>query len=282
MNKKKVAFGATKFLAAGALLTALAAPPYASATIMQISFSGALGNGYANLTLNPDRKSSSKYKPKYNAYDGANNISHRLSKYDPAGAQSIIGASGAFDGIAITGVMPLDSGLAPPGEILPHSFSWIDTTTGENSYDNLFYANGSPLVCPPTTAGGGVGYPFSGGFLDIYGVMFTLQNGDALGLWSDGVTAPGAFVPQGGLTYGLDLFTPAATAGTYSLIDSDSQFAGVSASAPEPNSLWLFGAGVLGLFAWRRRAVAKRARGAAAWCWSHQAVCGNRAAVART
>lgn len=246
MNEKKIASATTKFLSAGTLLTVLAAVPYASATTIQIDFSGIPGSGYANLTLAPDPNSSSNYQPTYVAGNNA------LSKYDPAGAQYITGANGSFNGVAITGVMALDQGAAPYGEILPNSFSWIYTTTGSNSYDNLFYANGSPLVCPPSSPGGGVGYPFSGGFLDIYGVMFTLENGDAVGLWSDGVTPPGAFIPQGGLTYGLDVFTPSSVQGTYLLADADSQFAGVSASVPEPSSLWLFGAGVLGLFAWRR------------------------------
>ncbi|MGH8201149.1 MAG: PEP-CTERM sorting domain-containing protein [Steroidobacteraceae bacterium] len=257
MNKEKMAIGTTRLLAAGALLTALVAAPYAGATTIQVNFSGTAGSGYADLTLTPDPISSSNYQPTYNAVDGQNGISPPLSPYDPAGAQSITGASGSFDGVAITGVMALDQGAAPPGEVLPSSFSWIYTTTGPNSFDNLFYANGSPLVCPPTTAGGGVGYPFSGGFLDIYGVMLTLQNGDAVGLWSDGVTAPGAFGPtwQGGLTYGLNVFTPTSQAGMYLL--SQSQFNGVSASVPEPSPLWLFGAGVLGLFAWRRSMAAR-------------------------
>jgi PEP-CTERM motif len=258
MNRKTMPFGTTGFLAAGSLLSVLAAAPYADATTIQIAFSGTAGNGYASLRLTPDPISSPNYQPTYDAVDGQNGISAPLSPYDPAGAQSITGASGSFNGVAITGVMALDQGAAPPGEILPNSFSWIYTTTGPNSYDNLFYANGSPLVCPPTVAGGGVGYPFSGGFLDIYGVMLTLQNGDAVGLWSDGVTAPGAFGPtwQGGLTYGLDVFTPTSQAGQYLL--SESQFDGVSASVPEPSPLWLLGAGVLGLFAWRRSAEARK------------------------
>ena len=260
MNKENMAFRTTKFLAAAALLTALAAAPYAGATSMQINFSGTAGSGYADLTLTPDPLSSSNYQPTYDAAYGESGTSAPLSPYDPVGAQSITGASGSFNGVAITGVMALDQGAAPPGEILPNSFSWIYTTTGPNSYDNLFYANGSPLVCPPTTAGGALGYPFSGGFLDIYGVMLTLQNGDVVGLWSDGVTAPGAFGPtwQGGLTYGLDLFTPSSQAGTYVL--SESQFDGVSASVPEPSPLWLLGAGVLGLLAWRRSIEARKAR----------------------
>jgi len=252
MNEKKIASGTTKFLSGGALLTVLAAAPYAGATTIQIDFSGNSGSGYADLTLAADPNSSPNYQPTYVA---GNNP---LSNYDPAGAQYIAGASGSFDGVAITGVMALDQGAAPYGEILPNSFSWISTTTGLNSYDNLFYANGSPLVCPPTSPGGGLGYPFSGGFLDIYGVMFTLANGDAVGLWSDGVTPPGALIPQGGLTYGLDVFTPSSVPGTYLLTDANSQFAGVSASVPEPSSLWLFAAGVLGLLAWRGSKQARK------------------------
>lgn len=246
MNDKKMRRGRAKIVAAGTLLAVWAGAPYASASTIRIDFSGAPGSGYANITLAPDPNSSSNYQP---VFIPGNNP---LSNYDPAGAEFITGADGSFAGEAITGVMALDHGAAPPGEVLPHSFSWIYTTTGQNSYDNLFYADGSPLVCPPTTAGGGLGYPFSGGFLDIYGVMFTLENGDAVGLWSDGITAPGAFGPTwpGGLTYGLDVFTPSSQAGTYVL--ADSQFAGVSASVPEPSTMWLFGAGVLVLFAWRR------------------------------
>ncbi|MGH8150657.1 MAG: PEP-CTERM sorting domain-containing protein [Steroidobacteraceae bacterium] len=243
-------FATPKILAAGALLTVLAAAPYASATAIGINFgSGTVGWGNATLTLATDPNSSSSYQPIYIAGDSL----PTLSPYDPAGAQSITGASGSFNGVAITGVMALDQGQAPPGEILPNSFSWIYTTAAPNSYDNLFYVDGSPLVCPPTVAGGGVGYPFSGGFLDIYGVMFTLANGDSVGLWSDGVTPPGFVGPEwpGGLTYGLDVFTPTATAGVYSL-SSDNAFDGVSASVPEPSPLWLFGAGVLALFTWRR------------------------------
>jgi hypothetical protein len=33
---------------------------------------------------------------------------------------------------------------------------------------------------------------------------------------------------------------------------SDFQFSGVRAAVPEPNFLWVFGASMLGLFAWRR------------------------------
>lgn len=236
------------FPVAGALLIALAAAPCAHATAVNIQFSGQVGTGHVRLTLAPDPNSSSSYQPTYNAVDGANGISPPLSPYDPAGAQHITGASGNFNGIPITGVMPLDQGMAPPGEVLPASFSWIYTAGGPFSYDNLFYADGSPLVCPPTPTGS---YPFSGGFLDIYGAMFALGNGDYVGLWSDGIM-------PGGLTYGINLFTPTDEPGVYSL--SSSQFAGVYAAVPEPSFIWALGAALLGLFAWRRSIEVRKLR----------------------
>lgn len=224
----------------------------ASATPVRIAFHGTAGSGYADLTLAPDPNSSSNYQPTYNAVDGANHISPPLSPYDPAGAEYIAGASGNFNGVAITGVKPLDQGESAPGEVLPASFSWIytltGTTAGANSYDNLFYAAGSPLVCPPVSAGGGVGYPFSGGFLDIYGLMFELSDGGFVGLWSDGVL-------PGGLTYGLDVFVPNAD-GSVAL--QSSQFSGVYAAVPEPRFMWLFGAALLGFFMWRRFVEARK------------------------
>lgn len=240
----------SRFLVAGALLIAFAVAPCANATVVRIQFIGQAGIGHVNLTLAPDPNSSSNYQPTYNAADGAAGISPPLSIYDPAGAQYITGANGTFNGLSVTGVMPIDQGQAPPGEVLPASFSWIYTTTGPYSYDNLFYAGGSPLVCPPTPTGA---YPFSGGFLDIYGVMFALSNGDYLGLWSDGVM-------PGGLTFGINYFTPSDTAGLYTLSTSRSQFAGVYAAVPEPKSLWMLGAALLGLFAWRRSIETRRQR----------------------
>ncbi|MEP7184331.1 MAG: PEP-CTERM sorting domain-containing protein [Rhodanobacter sp.] len=238
------------------MLAMLALAPYAQATPVRINFSGAAGSGYVDLTLAPDPDASTSYQPTFSQSDADGGISPPLSNYDPAGAQHITGASGAFsDGfskVSITGMIATSPGVAPPGETLPKSFSWL--TAFGNSYDNLFYASGSPLVCPPV---GSPPYTFHGGFLDIFGAMFALENGNVVGLWSDGVTTPGAFGPdwQGGLTYGLSVLT--ATDEGYTLVSS--QFAGVSASVPEPSLLWLFGAGVLGLFAWRRTVEVRKA-----------------------
>src|SRR5699024_7344192 len=110
-----------------------------------------------------------------------------------------------------------------------------------------FYVNGSPVVCPPGLAHPD-GYPFSGGFLDVYGVMFELDNSDLVGLWSDGIVPPRFSGTPGGLTYGLSVFRP--TDGGYAI--SATQFAGARASVPEPEFMWLFGAAMLGMLAWRR------------------------------
>jgi hypothetical protein len=251
----------TDILTSGAMLVMLAFGSHANASPVRINFSAAFGSGYVDLTLAPDPDASSNYQPTYSDSDAASNISPPLSPYDPAGAQHITGASGMFSSgggdVAITGIIATSPGVAPPGELLPKSFSWLVADGNPHSYDNLFYANGSPLVCPPV---GPTPYTFYGGFLDIFGVMFALDNGDVLGLWSDGLVPANAFGPgtpgEAGVTYGLTLFTAAAGGG---YAEGPSQFAGVTASVPEPDSIWLFGAGMLGLFAWRRSAESRRA-----------------------
>jgi len=242
------------FLAAGAVLATSLAAPCASAGTVRITFGGAAGSGYADLTLAADPDASSSYSP------NVSSPTPILSQWDPEGAQHIAGASGSFNGSAITGVLANNSGTPPPlpnppgsFENLPKSFSWLTSSAGQNSYDNLFYADGSPLVCPPV---GADPYTFFGGFLDIFGVMFALEDGDVVGLWSDGVTTPGAFGPgwPGGLTYGLAVYTPQVGGG---YVQASSQFAGVAAAVPEPGILWLLGAALLGLLLSRRTVVSR-------------------------
>ncbi|MGH7143751.1 MAG: PEP-CTERM sorting domain-containing protein [Planctomycetota bacterium] len=257
MNQEQRISSKTMLLAAGAVLAMFAFGPYANASPVRINFSGTVGSGYADLTIAPDPDASANYQPTYNAGSpGA------ISPYDPEGAAHITGASGTFSnatlGIhnaSITGVIPTSTGAPPPGETLPKSFSWFTADGNSYSYDNLFYATGSPLVCPPAPPP--PLYTFHGGFLDIFGVMFALNNGDVVGLWSDGFVPPDVFGTSGGLTYGLALFTPTAGGG---YTRSAYQFAGAMAAVPEPGFLWVFGAGLLGLFAWRRSVERKRVR----------------------
>ncbi|HEX7325208.1 MAG TPA: PEP-CTERM sorting domain-containing protein [Rhodanobacteraceae bacterium] len=225
MNKQKRVYGSAGFLAAGTLLAALIVAPCASANPVRIHFSGAVGNGYADLTVGPDTVAD-----------------------DPSGAMAITGASGTFSdataGISnelITGVQQLNFAAQPANETLPGSYSHLAGTQQApvGSYDNLFYVNGSPLVC---IVNGQPTYKFSGGVLDIFGVMFTLGDGNLVDLWSAGV------MPGLGLNYGFSIFDPSQG---YKVLDAQGN--GVALAVPAPGFLWLFGAGLLGLFAWRRR-----------------------------
>src|SRR5579875_565763 len=170
----------------------------------------------------------------------------------------ITDASGIFNGAAITGVQALNHAPPPPGEVLPDSYSLFSIPGyGDHngvSYDNLFYPGGSPLIC---FVDGTLVYPFSGGFLDLMGVMFMLDNGDFVDLWSFGVTAPGFFGPfwPGGLAYGMKVIQP--TENGYEVLPY-APFA--TATVPEPGLFWPFAIAVLGLFAWRRSAETRAMR----------------------
>lgn len=242
MKTGKRIFVKTGFLAAGAMLVLSGLAPYAQASPVRISFNGAMGSGHASLTAVTDTTGAEPAGPS-----------------DPTGAQLVTDASGtftnsAFGSVTITGVLarnfatPFDmqpGGNWQPGDLpFPASFSQFAATGGTGgvvTYDDLFYAGGSPQSCWD--------YPFFGGFLDTYGVMFSLSNGGYLDLWSFGVVPPGFFGPgSGGLTYGMAVMQLMPD-GSYSVL-AGPPF--VTASVPEPNFLWLFGAAVLGLFAWRR------------------------------
>jgi hypothetical protein len=63
------------------------------------------------------------------------------------------------------------------------------------SFDNLYYPSGSPAICA-------FDYPFSGGVLDIFGVLFNVNDAGTtytVNLFSNGV------LPVTGLSYGLNV-----------------------------------------------------------------------------
>lgn len=226
----------TRSVAAAALVIAALLTSQARATSYSFNFSGAGVSGFMQLTYSPN--------PNTGVIPG--NLSPNL--VDPIGSFIITGISGTFSdaniGIsnaAITGIVLSNPAHPEPTNLLaPHSFGFYPIASGVPtpgggtapglSYDGLFYPGGSPQVAND--------YPFHGGFLDIYGMVFTISGGRAVNFWSDGDFGRGA-------TYGA-----AVTDGRTLLDYADP---GVIATVPEPSSMWLLGVGLFAALAWRRR-----------------------------
>lgn len=214
--------------AATALVAVMAfTGPQARADVIPFAFNGGGFSGSGLLTVAPNVAPAD---PNPNCGTAGNN----LCRTDPAGAFAITAIRGMFsnaaNGIvnaAITGLVPIN----PANErdptfdpLVPSSLSFIDYAGGALTYNNLFFPDGSPIDCD---------YPFSGTFLDVFGMAFTVAGGYTVDLWGDGAE------PELGLTYGVGV-----TDGTNLLAY---QFDGVNATVPEPATLALFGVGLLGM-----------------------------------
>ena len=224
----------TSIIALGVILAASGTAASAKADTFAFSFQGGGVNGAITLTYGPDTVVG-----------------------DPAGAYAITGVSGVFSDAnlgllnrAITGVVPISPASPTPTNLLaPKSFSFLPIASGVSSpeglapgytYDDLFYPGGSPQTASS--------YPFHGGFLDIYGVAFTIAGGDGVDFWSNGV------VPGAGLSYGA-----AVTDGLTPL-----DYVASVAAVPEPASAALLGSFLLGAFAKAYRRGGRPSRRAAA------------------
>lgn len=138
--------------------------------------------------------------------------------------------------VAINRAVPEEGNL-----LAPRDFSRFAVATGQDhgslSYDNLFYPGGSPQTATD--------YPVHGGFLDIYGLMFTIGGGRVVNVWSNGDFSGTGALPA---DYGVAVAT-AQTALDY-------VGGGVAVSAvPEPSTyaLLMAGLGVVGCVARRNQ-----------------------------
>ena len=165
-----------KAWAAAALITAAAWSISAQANTVHLGFNEQGVSGDLVLSYQPDTNTGP--------------IGTQPNAYDPVGAYVITGVTGTFsdsnaglgiNNATVTGLVA--SHPATPQDLVnllaPHSFSIFSSGV---TYDDLYYPSGSP---PAAT-----NYPFGGGLLDIYGVMFQLSDGHFVDLYSNGYGPP--------------------------------------------------------------------------------------------
>ncbi|QXQ05971.1 PEPxxWA-CTERM sorting domain-containing protein [Sphingosinicellaceae bacterium] len=225
-----------KHTLAGALVLAAlsSAQAYASNTAYKLSGSGVTGSIRLTYVANPN----------------TGPLGTSPNTFDPVGSYIVTGISGTFSdstlGISnatITGIVPSNPANPTPGNLLaPHSFGFYPILNGSPgpdgiapglSYDGLYYPGGSPQAASD--------YDAHGGFLDIYGIVFTITGGYGVNLWSNGDYG-------GGPTYGASV-----TDGT----DRLDYVGGIAATAvPEP-AAWAL---MIGGFAMTGTAMRRRTR----------------------
>lgn len=212
----------TKLLLTATAFVAVSLLPQAKASTFNFGFTGPGVTGTIDLT-----------------YGTATDAKHTTG-YEVTGISGTFSDSNNGLGIVnaeISGLVPIN--YATPeatNRLTPNDFSRFSVASGTQhgslSYDNLFFPGGSPASASD--------YPFGGGFLDIYGLLFTIGNGEVVNLWSNGVP------PGGSLDYGV------AVANASTSLD---YVGGGVAVTPEPGSFWLLATGLLGVAVWLRPGV---------------------------
>jgi hypothetical protein len=221
----------TKLVFSAMLLLAGSLPWQANASTFDFSFTGPGVSGTVMLTYGTG--TDAKYPQAFEVTGITGTFS------DSNNGLSIVNAP-------IGPLEPIKHDTPDPTNLLaPHDFSRFAVATGLSpqsngvlTYDNLFYPGGSPQTASD--------YPLHGGFVDIYGLLFDIGDGRVVDFWSNG-TPTGT----GHIDYGVAVATHATAL--------DYVSGGVSAT-PEPGTLCLLGAGLVGLLVCRRRASRQKVR----------------------
>lgn len=222
-----------KLAVSAALLVATTLLPQTEAATFDFGFVGTGVSGTVQLTYGTG--TDAKYPQAFEV----TGISGTFS--DSNSGLSIVDAP-------ISSLVPIRRDSPEPTNLLaPNDFSRfavaggtpaLDGASQSLNYSNLFYPGGSPQTASD--------YPFHGGFLDIYGLMFNIGGGRVVNLWSNGdFTGSGS----GPVAYGVAVATSQTT---FDYVGDD-----VSVT-PEPGTLCLLGSGLAGLLVWRRRALRER------------------------
>jgi hypothetical protein len=202
-----------KLLAAAAVASALTLGQTANAGTLVISAIGNAPGISGNLTITYGPSPDFKYP----------------QAFEVTGITGMISdAALGFANVSVNTLVPINP--VPGDPLAPADFS---RDTSGFSYDNLVWPGGSAIVC--------TGFDSSGTVLDVYGVLFTLQNGDTVDLWGNGLTGAldgtFGFIP-GGNGIGIKNLTTGA---------EDYVAGSVILTVPEPATWALFGVGFLGL-----------------------------------
>ena len=216
-----------EFVVLATLLLAASLPSPANASTFDFTFAGPGASGTVQLTYGT--ATDAKYS---NAFE-VTGISGTFS--DSNHGLNIVNAP-------ILSLESINHASPTPGNLAaPHDFSKFAVAAGlppghppALTYDNLYWPGGSPITA--------TGYPLSGGFLDIYGLMFNIGGGEVVDLWSIGTpTGVGT-----GPIYGVAVAT--------SDMAFDYHRSGVSIT-PEPGTFVMLGSGIVGLAGILRRMI---------------------------